>query len=294
MFIKLGVDKSKRLESLKNRNNCNIAQQFILKFIYINMLIVLSPAKSLDFDTPIKFKKSSNPALIDDAASLITILKELSSAQIGVLMKISTGLAELNAARFDRWSLYPITHQNRQALFTFNGDVYEGLSAKSLTLDQLNYLQSHLRILSGLYGLLRPLDLIQAYRLEMGSPLVNAYGKNLYAFWGSKITEMLNEAVQCQKNKFLVNLASEEYFKAVRPALLTVPVITPVFQDYKNGEYKIISFFAKRARGLMARYCAVHKINKPDVLKLFDVDGYAYCQEASDQTRWVFRRRIGN
>ncbi|MES2048385.1 MAG: peroxide stress protein YaaA [Pseudomonadota bacterium] len=256
------------------------------------MLIVLSPAKSLDFDTPIKYKKSSNPALIDDAATLITILKALSADQIGILMKISVGLAELNADRYDNWSLYPIAHRNRQAVLAFNGDVYEGLNAKSLNSGQLDYLQSRLRILSGLYGLLRPLDLIQAYRLEMGSPLVNDYGKNLYAFWGGKITEMLNETMQAQNIKFLINLASEEYFKAVRPALLNFPVITPIFQDYKNGEYKIISFFAKRARGLMARYCAVHKINKPEKLKLFDIDGYAYCQEASDPIRWVFRRRL--
>jgi hypothetical protein len=256
------------------------------------MLIVLSPAKSLDFDTPIRYKKSSNPALINEAATLITILKELNADQIGMLMKISAGLAELNADRFGNWSLYPIAPLNRQAVLAFNGDVYEGLSAKSLNSSELDYLQSRLRILSGLYGVLRPLDLIQAYRLEMGSALVNACGKNLYAFWGNKITEMLNETIQHQKIKFLVNLASEEYFKAVRPALLNVPVITPIFQDYKNGEYKIISFFAKRARGLMARYCAVHKIHKPEKLKLFDVDGYAYCQEASDPLRWVFRRRL--
>lgn len=256
------------------------------------MLIVLSPAKSLDFETPVKFKKSSIPLLIDDAAKLMSTLKELSADQIGMLMKISFGLAELNADRFDNWSLYPIADRNRQAVLAFNGDVYDGLNAKSLNPAQLDYLQSRLRILSGLYGVLRPLDLIQAYRLEMGSPLVNAYGKNLYAFWGSKITEMLNETMQHQKIKFLVNLASEEYFKAVRPILLKAPVITPIFQDYKNGQFKIISFFAKRARGLMARYCAVHKINNPEKLKLFDVDGYAYCQEASDQLRWVFRRRI--
>lgn len=258
------------------------------------MLIVLSPAKSLDFETPIKHKKSSDPVLIDDAATLITILKDLNAIQIGALMKISTNLAELNVNRFENWSLNPIVHRNRQAVLAFNGDVYDGLSAKSLTSSQLDYLQSRLRILSGLYGVLRPLDLIQAYRLEMGSPLANTQGKNLYAFWGRKITEMLNETIQGQNIKFLVNLASEEYFKAVHPALLDVPVITPVFQDYKNGQYKIISFFAKKARGLMARYCAVHKINKPEKLKLFDVDGYVYCQEASDQMRWVFRRRLND
>ena len=209
-------------------------------------------------------------------------------------MKISAGLAELNFDRFDNWSLYPTVARSRQAVLAFNGDVYEGLSVKSLNSGQLNYLQSHLRILSGLYGVLRPLDLIQAYRLEMGSPLVNSCGKNLYTFWGSKITEVLNETIQFQKSLFIINLASEEYFKAVRPVLLNASVITPIFQDYKNGEYKIISFFAKRARGLMARYCAVHKVNRPEKLKLFNVEGYVYCQEASDQTRWIFRRRFND
>ena len=177
-------------------------------------------------------------------------------------------------------------------MLAFNGDVYEGLAAKTLNLVELNYLQSHLRILSGLYGLLRPLDLIQAYRLEMGSPLANAHGSNLYAFWGSKITETINEEMQRQDSPVLINLASAEYFKAISPNLLNVPVITPIFQDYKNGHYKIISFFAKRARGLMVRYCAVNKISKPEKLKLFDVEGYVYCKEVSDQNRWIFRRRL--
>lgn len=256
------------------------------------MLIVLSPAKSLDFETPIKVKISSDPFLKTEAASLIAILKDLDVNQIGSLMKISANLANLNVERFNRWSLYPIANQNRQAVLAFNGDVYEGLGAGSLSLTQLNYLQSHLRILSGLYGLLRPLDLIQAYRLEMGSSLVNTEGSNLYAFWGSKITEIIKEDMQCQNYQTLINLASEEYFKAICPKLLNVPIVTPIFQDYKNGKYKIISFFAKRARGLMARYCAVNKIGKPEKLKLFAMDGYAYCKEESDQKRWIFRRRL--
>ena len=230
--------------------------------------------------------------MMSDAASLITILKELNTIQIGNLMEISPRLAELNVERFNNWSLYPIANRNRQAVLAFNGDVYEGLAAISLNAGQLNYLQSHVRILSGLYGVLRPLDLIQPYRLEMGSSLANDRGRNLYSFWGNKITEALNDEIHQQKKQVLVNLASEEYFKVVRPSLLSVPIITPIFQDYKNGQYKIISFFAKRARGLMTRYCAVHKIQKPEKLKSFDVDGYAYCQEASDQYRWIFRRRL--
>ena len=256
------------------------------------MFIILSPAKSLDFEAPLRIKKSSEPFLKDDAASLIAILKNLDVAQIGSLMKISARLSKINVERFEKWSLYPNANQNRQAVFAFNGDVYEGLAAATLNSAQLNYLQSHLRILSGLYGVLRPLDLIQAYRLEMGSSLINARGRNLYAFWNSKVTEVINVQMEQQDCQVLINLASEEYFKAICPNLLNVPIITPIFQDYKNGKYKIISFFAKRARGLMARYCAENKIRKPEKLKLFDVDGYVYCKEVSDQRRWIFRRRV--
>jgi cytoplasmic iron level regulating protein YaaA (DUF328/UPF0246 family) len=256
------------------------------------MLIVLSPAKSLDFETPIKCNNASQPILMDDAVILIKILKKLSVEKIRALMTISVDLATLNADRFDQWSNCPVEGRSRQAVLAFNGDVYDGLSAKTLSPSQLNYLQKHLRILSGLYGLLLPLDRIQAYRLEMGSSLINPRGKNLYAFWGDKLTEILNESMQHQKSKFLVNLASEEYFKAIRQDRLDATIITPVFQDYKNGQYKIISFFAKRARGLMARYCSINKIDHPEKLKLFDLDHYAFCQEESDQNRWVFRRRI--
>lgn len=256
------------------------------------MLIVLSPAKSLDYETPVKYKKFSHPLLMDDAAELIKSVKKFDVEQLAQLMKISPDLAKLNTERFEKWSRYPDESKTRAAVFAFNGDVYEGLNAKTLTSSQLSYLQTHLRILSGLYGLLRPLDLIQAYRLEMGSQLENIQGKNLYAFWGEKLTNILNEIQEEQKSKVIVNLASEEYFKAIKLGLLTVPVITPVFQDCKNGKYKIISFFAKRARGLMVRYCALHKIHQPEMLKLFDTDGYAYCEEESDQQRWVFRRDV--
>jgi cytoplasmic iron level regulating protein YaaA (DUF328/UPF0246 family) len=194
--------------------------------------------------------------------------------------------------RFKDWSIIPDPGRARPAVFAFNGDVYDGLNAKTLSVAQLNYLQNHLRILSGLYGLLRPLDLIQAYRLEMGSRLINSRGKDLYAFWGDKVTYLLNDSLSQRESDVVINLASEEYFKVIRPVLLKVPVITPVFKDYKNGNYKIISFFAKRARGLMTRYCAMNKINNPEKLKQFDLDGYLFSQEDSDDQHWIFNRRV--
>lgn len=258
------------------------------------MLIVLSPAKSLDYVTPVPTDVSSELLFLEDAAALVQVARKLDILQIAQLMNISKDLAELNFERFQQWSCAPESGKARQALFAFDGDVYDGLGAPSLNSRQLDYLQTHLRILSGLYGMLRPLDLMQAYRLEMGSRLENLKGKNLYEFWGSKVTEKLNETIQKQNSKVLINLASEEYFKVLKPRLLKVPVITPVFQDYKNGKYKIISFYAKRARGLMVRFCAQQKINHPEQMKSFDVDGYAYCQEESGENQWIFRRRLAS
>ena len=196
-------------------------------------------------------------------------------------MKISDPLAQLNAERFARWSKKFNQDNSRPAMLAFDGDVYDGLAARSLNARQRDWAQKHLRILSGLYGLLRPMDLMQPYRLEMGTKLPTKRGKDLYAFWGDDITQALNEALADAKAKALVNLASEEYFKSVRPALLDVPVITPVFEDWKSGRYKIISFFAKRARGLMARYAIEHKLKNPEGLKHFDSDGYAFDAKAS-------------
>lgn len=256
------------------------------------MLIVLSPAKSLDYLTPVPSKISSELLFLEDAAALIQVARKLDILQIAELMDVSTDLAELNFDRFKQWSPAPTSDKVRQALFAFNGDVYDGLGASSLNSHQLDYLQMHLRILSGLYGMLRPFDQIQAYRLEMGSRLANPRGKNLYEFWGNKVSERLSEAIQKQNSKVLINLASEEYFKVLKPKLLQVPVIVPVFQDYKNGKYKIISFYAKRARGLMVRFCAQHKIDQAEQMKYFDLGGYAYCKEESGQDQWVFRRRL--
>jgi len=258
------------------------------------MLIVLSPAKTLDVETPATTEVYSQPAFLDRAAELIAVLKRLSPAQLGSLMQISDPLAALNAARYAAWSL-PFTPCNsKQAMLTFNGDVYEGLDAASLSAKQLAYAQKHVRILSGLYGVLRPLDLMQPYRLEMGSRLATARGKDLYAFWGQLATDALSSAMREHGHRALVNLASEEYFKVLRPQLLPHPVITPVFEDWKGGKFKIISFHAKRARGMMARFAARKGIADPERLKAFDIEGYAFASQPSTETRWVFRRRREN
>ncbi|MFZ6730404.1 peroxide stress protein YaaA [Undibacterium sp. Ji42W] len=256
------------------------------------MLIVLSPAKSLDFETPVKTTTMTTPHFLAEAEELIAVARTYSADQLGSLMDISPALAHLNVQRFSDWAPQPAPRHSKQAVFAFNGDVYEGLDVASLTSPQLKYLQNHLRILSGLYGLLRPLDALQAYRLEMGTALANQRGKNLYSFWGDKISLLLSDVIQQHKSQTLVNLASDEYFKAVRPTVLKATVISPVFQDWKNGKYKVISFYAKRARGLMARYSAQHGIRKANDLKDFAEEGYAYCEEDSTKTSWVFRRKI--
>ncbi|HWJ95200.1 MAG TPA: peroxide stress protein YaaA [Telluria sp.] len=254
------------------------------------MLIVLSPAKSLDLDSPPTTKLHTTPDFIGRAAELIGVLRTKSPAEIGELMSISDALSSLNVARYGSWS--EDHSAERQAIMSFDGDVYTGLAARSLTPKQLDYAQKHVRILSGLYGVLRPLDQMHPYRLEMGTRLQNPRGKDLYAFWGEDVTHALNRQIAENGDKALVNLASEEYFKVVRPKLLDVPVITPVFEDWKNGKYKIISFFAKRARGMMARYAAQKGISNPAKLKKFDVDGYAFEPSVSGEREWVFRRKV--
>jgi hypothetical protein len=254
------------------------------------MLIVLSPAKSLDLDTPPTTDQRTTPQFIDRAAELIRVLKAYSPAQIGALMSISDPLAVLNVTRYASW--HPDHGDARQAVMSFDGDVYTGLDARSLKPKALAYVQDHVRILSGLYGVLRPLDQMHPYRLEMGTRLANPRGKDLYAFWGETVTDALNEALAASGASALVNLASEEYFKSVKPKLLKAPLVVPVFEDWKNGKYKIISFFAKRARGMMARYAAERGITDPQKLKKFDVDGYAFDASVSTEKEWVFRRRI--
>ncbi|KHA79409.1 peroxide stress protein YaaA [Janthinobacterium lividum] len=255
------------------------------------MLIVLSPAKSLDLETPPTTSLHSTPDFLDHSAQLIERMRQFSPAEVGSLMGISDALSALNVARYASWT--PKLAEARQAIMAFNGDVYAGFEARSLQPAQLDYAQSRVRILSGLYGLLRPLDLIHPHRLEMGTRLSTARGKDLYAFWGDTITNGLNRTAREQGAKVLVNLASEEYFKSVKPRQLDMPVIAPVFEDWKNGKYKIISFYAKRARGMLARYAAVNQIRDPQQLKQFDVDGYGFVPEASNDTSWVFRRKVG-
>lgn len=254
------------------------------------MLVVVSPAKNLDFESAVPTSTYTQPALLNETEKLMEVCRTLSPADLSSLMKISDKLATLNANRFAEFTT-PFTPDNaRQAMYAFNGDVYAGLDAYSLDDKAVNYAQQHLRILSGLYGLLKPLDLMQAYRLEMGTKLANPQGKDLYAFWGAKITDALNEAMAAQGDNVLVNLASNEYFKAVKKKQLDGLVVTPTFKDCKNGQYKIISFFAKKARGLMARYIVDNQVADVEGLKEFDVDGYEYSESQSTSTELVFLR----
>jgi uncharacterized protein len=253
--------------------------------------IVISPAKSLDFETPLPDVPYTQPDFLDQSQKLIKILRKLAPKTVGKLMSISDQLAALNVARYIEWST-PFSADNaRQAVLAFNGDVYGGLDAHTLSADDLAWAQTHLRILSGLYGLLRPLDLMQAYRLEMGTRLVNPAGKDLYSFWGEKITQRLNENFGESPEGVLVNLASEEYFKSVRARKLKVRVVTPVFQEQKSDGYKIVSFYAKRARGLMSRYAIVNRVTDVEDLKNFDVEGYKFSPKDSTDDSWVFRRK---
>ncbi len=255
------------------------------------MLTVISPAKTLDFDTPPVTSKISNPDFTADSAVLIDLMRKQSPRQIAKLMGISPKLAELNAQRYQDWQL-PFTPENaKQAILAFRGDVYLGLEAQDYSQRDFTFAQKNLRILSGLYGLLKPLDLIQPYRLEMKTKLKNKQGKDLYAFWGDSITNALVDELGTHKNKALINLASNEYFKSVNADLLSGDLITPVFKDYSGGSYKILGFFAKKARGAMASFIVKNRINKPDQIKDFDLDGYRYSKTLSTETQWVFKRK---
>ena len=256
------------------------------------MLLVISPAKTLDFETPASTQQHSQPYFLNEAETLIEQLKTLSPNDISSLMGISDKLGTLNSNRFLQWQR-PFTSKNsKQALLAFKGDVYEGLDAESLSDDDLDWANQHLRILSGLYGVLKPLDLIQPYRLEMGTRFENNHGKNLYAFWDNKITHQMNQEIEALANPVVINLASNEYFKAVKPKLLNASVITPVFKDWKNDRYKIISFYAKKARGMMSAYIIKNRIENPDAIKHFDTAGYQYSAEASTDNEWVFLRKL--
>jgi len=254
------------------------------------MLMVISPAKTLDFETPPVTRRFTQPQYLDHSQLLIEQLRELSPAQIGQLMHLSDKLSGLNAARFGSWNPAFTPDNAKQALLAFKGDVYTGLQAETLDDAGFDYAQQHLRMLSGLYGLLRPLDLMQPYRLEMGTRLVNSRGKDLYAFWGERISEWLNEALAEQGDDILLNLASNEYFSAVKRSALKARIVNTEFRDLKNGQYKIISFYAKKARGLMSRFVIDERIVNPDELKQFDVQGYRYSAEQSKPDNLVFLR----
>ncbi|WP_296492951.1 peroxide stress protein YaaA [Rhodoferax sp.] len=256
------------------------------------MLFLLSPAKSLDFDPPVTAVPHSQPLFVPQAQELIDILQQKSPQEIASLMSLSDSLAGLNVARYQAWRPKFTAKNAKQAVLAFNGDVYDGLDAKTLGADELAWTQDHLCILSGLYGVLRPLDYMQPYRLEMGTRLPNPRGKDLYQFWGTQISAYLNTRLQRDKTPVVINLASQEYFKAVDKKALKARVIDCVFEDFKDGHYKIISFYAKRARGLMARFAATERVNLPEQLKGFDLDGYAFEASQSSAERLVWRRQL--
>ena len=258
------------------------------------MLFLLSPAKTLDFETTLSKSalrfEPQVPVFVDQTMRLVAHLKKLKPQELSSLMSISEPLAQLNAQRFKSFSAQFDVNNARPALLTFNGDVYEGLDAKTLDLKGLRFAQSHVVILSGLYGALKPMDWMQAYRLEMGTALVQGGFKNLYQFWGAKVAEHLNTLQSTQRVPTVVNLASQEYFKVVDRKVLKARVIECVFEDEKDHKFKVISFFAKRARGLMVRFAIDQKIKTPEALKDFDYEGYQFHAPTSSEDHWVFRR----
>lgn len=254
------------------------------------MLLLISPAKTLDFETPAPIPEYTQADFLKQSKQLISELRSLAPHDISKLMSISDKLGVLNFDRFAHWKT-PFKPTNaKQAIYAFQGDVYTGMQAESFSADDIQFAQQHLRILSGLYGLLRPLDLIQAYRLEMGTGFANSRGKNLYEFWGDSITTAVNKQLKDIKSSVVINLASAEYFGAVKPKLLKAEIITPIFKDQKNGQYKIISFFAKKARGMMSAYIIQNRITEPAAIKQFDVAGYAFDSTQSSEREWVFTR----
>jgi cytoplasmic iron level regulating protein YaaA (DUF328/UPF0246 family) len=259
------------------------------------MLFLISPAKSLDYDTPVPDALPATQPHFEGprgpAAELIKLLRQKSPQQIAELMRLSDKLSALNVARYAAWASRGTEKNAKQAALAFDGDVYGGLDAKTLSAAQLAWAQDHVCILSGLYGVLRPLDRLQPYRLEMGTQLANGHGKDLYAFWNSRIAGYLNERLRADRTPVVINLASQEYFRSVDQKVLKARVIECVFEEWKNGKYKVISFFAKRARGLMARWAVLHSAATPKVLEKFDLEGYAFDAGASLPERFVFRRK---
>ncbi|MDA3954015.1 MAG: peroxide stress protein YaaA [Bacteroidales bacterium] len=254
------------------------------------MITVISPAKTLDFKRDVQTKQYSQPYFLKDSEVLIKELRKLNPKDIVRIMKVSNDIAFLNFERNLSWRI-PFTIDNaKQAILAFNGQVFIGLNSKTLTENELLFAQDNFRILSGLYGALKPLDLMQAYRLEMGIPLKNPRGKNLYEFWGTKITETINSELQDHKYKVLINLASKEYYKVIKPKLIKGEIITPVFKEEKGSNYKVIAVYAKNARGLMSRFIIQNGIENPEDIKAFDSEDYLYNQDLSTENEWVFTR----
>lgn len=254
------------------------------------MLIVISPAKNLDYETEVPIKKSTKAMMLPQAQELVDVLQKMPPQALSKLMSISDKLGSLNFDRYQAWELPFKKSAARQALLAFKGDVYLGLDAYAFSDEDFAFAQEHLRILSGLYGVLRPLDSILPYRLEMGTKLKNAKGKDLYQFWGDSITQQLNKQLKKNQSDTLVNLASNEYFKSVQLDTLNADVVTPVFKEWKNGQFKVLSFFAKKARGLMSAYIIKNKITHADQIKDFDWEGYSFNDELSKDRTWVFTR----
>lgn len=255
------------------------------------MLIVVSPAKTLDYETPAKTSIATLPDYLDDSQQLINRLRRLSSLDISELMKVSTKIADLNFDRYEAWKKKFTTKNAKQAVLAFKGDVYTGLDAESFSAKDFTFAQKHFRVLSGLYGLLRPLDLMQAYRLEMGTRLKTDRGNNLYEFWGSTITDGLNKQLKKIKSDYLINLASNEYFKSVKPKELNAEIITPEFKEFKNGDYKMIGIYAKKARGMLSRYIIQNQLSDPEDIKHFNSEGYKFSKKLSKGNKLVFTRR---
>jgi uncharacterized protein len=253
------------------------------------MIAILSPAKNLDFESDVSYPYTSQCAFLDDSQGLIDILKKKKSAEIGKLMSLSEKLADLNYNRYQQWDKNHSEKNSRPAIFTFNGDAYLGLDARSFTKDDLEYAQKHLRMLSGLYGLLKPLDLMQSYRLEMGTSLTTKKGTNLYQYWGNKITEALNKDL-AENGKILVNVASNEYSKVLQLKNIDARIIECQFKEYKNGEYKTIMTYAKKARGMMSRFIIKNKLTHPEDLKAFDYEKYRFQESLSSENELVFTR----
>lgn len=255
------------------------------------MLIVVSPAKTLDYESPSKTDIATQPDYLEHSQRLINRLRQYSALDIAELMKVSMKIADLNVDRYADWKK-PFTEKNaKQALLAFKGDVYTGLAAESFNKTDFKFAQEHLRILSGLYGLLRPLDLMQAYRLEMGTRLENDRGKNLYEFWGSTITEGLNQQLAKLKTEYLINLASNEYFKSVKQKELNGQIITPAFKEKKNGDFKMIGIYAKKARGMLSRFIIQNRLSDPEDIKTFNEEGYRFNKSLSKGNNWVFTRQ---